>query len=161
MYSKKFDKILFFSILAILFIGILMLQSASSKYYSQNIVLRQVAWMLFGIILLFVASRMDYRKIANISYLLYAINLILLVLVLFFGKARGGAHRWINLGIFNLQPSELAKITLIFTLASFVSTRKKDVGNIRFLLGAFALVMPVVLLILIEPDLGTALFLYR
>ncbi len=156
---NKLDKTLFFSVLAILFIGLLILYSASTRYYSQNIVFRQACWILIGVILLFIILRIDYQRFISVSYLLYGINIFLLILVLFFGEARGGARRWISLGAFNLQPSELAKITLVLALSLYIGRRKRDVTKIGFLFGAFFLVLPAFFLILIEPDLGGALLL--
>ncbi|MBL7157608.1 MAG: rod shape-determining protein RodA [Candidatus Omnitrophica bacterium] len=159
MHFKNFDRTLFFATLAILFIGLLTLYSASREYRSQDIIFRQVFWMIFGIAVLFVILRVDYQRIVSLSYVLYGITLLFLVMVLFSGRARGGAHRWISLGFFNLQPSELAKITLILALSSYASVRRSDVTKISFFCKAFLLAIPAFLLILIEPDLGTALLL--
>lgn len=159
MYFKNFDKTLFLTVLAILFVGLLTLYSASVRYHSQTIVFRQITWIFIGIILLFLILHIDYQNFISISYLLYGINIFLLVLVLFFGKARGGAYRWISLGAFNLQPSELAKITLVLALSSYISRRKTNITKISFLFKVFCLVLPAFIFILIEPDLGSALLL--
>ena len=157
--TNRFDKTLFLSVVAILFIGIFVLYSASSQYYSKNMVLRQIFWMIFGLLLLFVIMRIDYQRFLSVSYLLYGINIVLLVLVLFLGKTRGGAQRWIGLGAFNLQPSEIAKITLVLALSSYIGKRKSEVTKISFFFGALLIVLPAFFLIVIEPDLGTALLL--
>ena len=154
---KKFDRILFFAVAAILFIGLLALYSASKEYHSQNIVFRQVAWMFFGMLLFFAVLAVDYQRTSGISYLLYAINIFFLILVLFAGKARGGAHRWLTIGAVSFQPSEMAKITFVLALSSYISARRNDVTKISFLFKVLCLSLPVFLLILIEPDLGTAL----
>ena len=159
MYFKNFDKTLFFSVLAILFMGLLILYSASMKYHSQNMVFRQAVWIFVGLIFLFIILRIDYQRFISISYLLYGINIFLLILVLFFGEARGGAHRWISIGGFNLQPSELAKITLVLALSLYIGRRGSDITKIGFLFKVFGLVLPAFLLILMEPDLGGALLL--
>ena len=154
---KNFDKVLIFAIIAILFIGLAVLYSASSKYYSQNVVFRQTMWIFIGLIFLFVILRVDSQKFINVSYFLYGITIFFLILVLFAGKARGGAHRWISILGFNFQPSELAKIALVLTLASYLGRRKNEITNIGVFLGALGLLAPVFLLVLIEPDLGTSL----
>ena len=153
----KFDKSLFFSVLAILAVGLMILYSASSTYYSPNIVFRQAAWIFVGIALLLIILRIDYQKIIGISYLLYGLNILFLIFVLFFGTTRGGAQRWISFGAFNFQPSELAKITLVLVLSAYIGRRRADVTKISFLFGVFCLILPAFFLILIEPDLGTAL----
>ena len=156
---KNMDRILLVSVLAILAMGLVALYSASREYRFQDIFFRQVFWILIALALLFLILQIDYQKFMSISYLLYAINIILLLLVLFFGKARGGAHRWISMGPVNLQPSELAKITLVLALASYMARRKRAVHGMGFFAGAAFLVLPVFFLIVIEPDLGTALLL--
>jgi len=155
----KFDKVLFLSVLAILAIGLAVLYSASKEYGQQNIVLRQAFWILFGIALMFAVTRVDYQRFVSISYLLYGVNIALLILVLFFGKAAGGAHRWISLGAFNIQPSEIAKITLVLALSAYMSRRKERAAKISFPFGALLIALPAFALILVEPDLGTALLL--
>lgn len=154
---NKPDKLLLFSVFLILIIGFLVLYSASMQYHARNIVTRQAIWAAFGIVLLFLLFRVDYQKIAAASYPLYILTIAALVFVLFFGKARGGAYRWIAIGPVSIQPSELAKITFILALSFYVSGRKSEVMKIGFIAKVFALVLPVVFLVLIEPDLGTAL----
>jgi len=156
---RKFDKILFFSVLAILLIGLAALYSASSKYYSPNIIFRQAFWALAGLMLAVLVMHIDYQRFISISYVLYAINVLLLIVVLFLGKTRGGSNRWLAFGTFNIQPSELAKITLILALSSYISGSANRVKKISFLLGALSLALPVFFLIFIEPDLGTALLI--
>ncbi|MBN1353335.1 MAG: FtsW/RodA/SpoVE family cell cycle protein, partial [Candidatus Omnitrophica bacterium] len=96
-----FDKILFFSVCGILLIGIMTLYSASAAYNSHAIILRQIFWIFFGFLALSIALFIDYQKIVNVSYFLYGITVILLLFVLFAGKAKGGSHRWISLWAFN------------------------------------------------------------
>ncbi|MCQ9206497.1 MAG: rod shape-determining protein RodA [Omnitrophica bacterium] len=155
----KFDKILLFAVLAILIIGLFALYSASIRYYSQTIILRQVTWMLVGVAFMAVSLRLDYQKILNASYVLYAVNILLLIFVLFFGRSRGGAQRWIGIGPISIQPSEMAKITFILALSSYIGSRKNEVTKISFFLRVLCFALPVFLLILIEPDLGTALLI--
>ena len=156
MMYGKFDKMIFLSVLALLFIGLLVLYSASGKYFSYHVILRQILWMGIGFACFFIALRIDYHHFINAAYLLYAVTLVLLVAVLFLGRTIGGAHRWISLGIFNLQPSELAKVAFVLALASYAGKRKNDVGGIVFFLKSLCFTFPVVALVLIEPDLGTA-----
>lgn len=156
---KNFDKTLFFAVLAVLSIGLFVLYSASKECHFQNLVLRQLFWIILGIALLFLTLSVDYRVFVSISYLLYGITISLLILVLFLGKARGGAHRWMDFGIFSLQPSELAKIALVLALSSFLGRRKREIAKLSAVTGALLLLIPAFILILIEPDLGSALML--
>lgn len=156
---SKFDKILLFAVLAIIIIGLFALYSASIRYHSQKIILRQVMWMLVGVAFMAASMRIDYRKVLNASYALYALNILLLIFVLFFGRSRGGANRWIGIGPISIQPSEMAKITFILALSSYIGSRKNEITKISFLLRVLCFALPVFLLILVEPDLGTALLI--
>jgi rod shape determining protein RodA len=103
-------------------------------------------------------TAMDYRLLERLAYPLYAIFTILLIIVLLKGRTILGAKRWIELGFFSFQPSELAKLVLIVALAKYFHARDK-LGSLSLL----ELIVPIVIvgipvgLILIEPDLGTAL----
>jgi len=156
---SNIDKVLLFSFIAVVLIGLVMLYSASKEYDSSVLMFRQIFWIIFGSFLLLAILRIDYHKFISLAYLLYALNLILLVLVLFVGKAKGGSHRWLDLGAFNIQPSELAKITLALALTAYLGRRKSDIGKLNVFLGSLLFLIPFFLLILIEPDLGGAIIL--
>lgn len=117
---------------------------------------RQGLFALIGIGLMVGVIFIDYRSFKSLWWVFYLIALILLVIVDLFGHVAGGAMRWINLGFFQLQPSEVAKIALIISQASFFSNR---VGNLRakdFVWSLILFSIPFIL-ILKEPDLGTAI----
>jgi len=105
-----------------------------------------------------IVSFIDYRMFRGINWILYIIGILLLLYVDFFGKAAGGAMRWINLGFFQLQPSELAKIFLIFSFSAFFS---KKIGKLQWrdICISVLILLPPLFLVLKEPDLGTALVL--
>lgn len=119
--------------------------------------LRQAAYVAVSLAAFLLATAVPYKRIGRASYPLFAVNLALLVLVLQLEPIRN-SHRWINLKLFQVQPSELAKLTYILALAWYLRYRR----NYRRLVG---LIPPFVLtlipagLILIEPDLGTTLLL--
>lgn len=111
---------------------------------------------IIGVVAMLVFSFVDYRFFRGTHWLLYLATIILLLYVDFFGLAAGGAVRWIDLGFFQLQPSEVAKASIILSLAAFFSNK---IGRLtwRDLFISFVIVIPPLLLILKEPDLGTAL----
>lgn len=116
---------------------------------------KQVIWMLLSIPALVAVVSIPYRYWKTVSYGLFAISLPLLVIVLFMAK-RGGARCWIPLGFFDLQPSELVKLTFILALAQYLMYRE----NHRRLLGLtvpFLITLIPLGLILLEPDLGSAM----
>jgi rod shape determining protein RodA len=114
-----FDWVLVLMILLVATIGIVNLFSATSAWGGAGapIYLKQCYWLAIGVIIAFTVCAFDYRHLGDFGFLLYGITLVLLLLVLIVGKTTMGATRWIHLGFFNLQPSELIKIVIILTLA--------------------------------------------
>jgi cell division protein FtsW (lipid II flippase) len=119
---------------------------------------KQVVWVLLSLPVLLASSAISYRLLRFVAWPLFGLSIVLLVLV-FFLPARNGAHRWIYLGPVNLQPSELAKLAYILTLADYLMYRE----NYRRFFGLFVpfvLTLIPVGLILREPDLGTSLVFF-
>src|SRR5579872_407891 len=159
---KRLDLLLLILVVGISLFGLLMVFDASSfisfrdfgtKYhYSTD----QFLWMILGFLGLAFFSWFDYKKIYSFSIplLLIAIGLLIAVFLPGIGVKVLGAHRWINLHIFVLQPAEFVKMTLAIYLAAWFSTKEKG----RF--SAFLLLMGLVLgLVLLEPDMGTAIII--
>ena len=109
-----------------------------------------------GLIALVVCLSIDYRTLADKSHFVYGGVLLLLLWVLFFGDVRGGSRRWIDLGAFNLQPSEFAKAALALVLAKFFSERVRSSTWRTELAVAAGLTLVPLLFIARQPDLGTA-----
>lgn len=147
-------------------VGIVMIYSASSIYawerYKDSLFFlkRHISFVLIGAIGMFLAMAIDYRKLQRFSKPMLAIAFILLALVLIPGIGRevSGARRWFRFGVFSFQPSEFANLAVIIYLADFIS-RKGSVVRSNFFKG-FLPVMAVlggtVLLLLLQPDLGTS-----
>jgi rod shape determining protein RodA len=98
----------------------------------------------------------DYRSLADKSHWIYLAMMVLLVGVLFFGAVRGGSRRWIDLGVFNLQPSEFAKAVLALMLAKMLGEERRPALTNNDLVIAAALTAIPFLIIVRQPDLGTA-----
>jgi rod shape determining protein RodA len=103
-----------------------------------------------------VCLSIDYRTLADKSHLIYGAVIVLLVYVLLFGAVRGGSRRWIDLGAFNLQPSEFAKAALALVLAKFLGDSRRGVASYPDLVIAGALTAVPLFIIAKQPDLGTA-----
>ncbi len=120
--------------------------------------IKQAYLLLMGMAgIIFIVS-FDYKELHFWNYPIYLLVIVLLALVIFIGNSAGGAQRWINLGFFQLQPSEPAKLMMVITLASYYS--RKEVVNgysIKDLIIPLILMAIPFILILIQPDLGTAL----
>ena len=125
-------------------------------YYTKNNIYRFFSFFTIFITISFINIQLWYKS----AYLSYFIVLLLLIGVSFFGVTASGSTRWINLIFINLQPSELMKVVLIIFLARYYSRiPSRDVNSLKFLIQPFfALFIPVTLVI-IQPDLGTALLI--
>jgi rod shape determining protein RodA len=141
--------------------GALMVQSTTSSSQSigltdPNLFLkRQLAYLVAGVFVLLAVSFFDYRHLGGLAPILYGATLVALVLVLSpLGETQQGATRWINLGAFQAQPSELAKIAVIITLGAFLAQRKAEL-RARDIAVCLALVAAPAFLIYLQPDLGT------
>lgn len=154
---KRLDKTLLFFILGITGFGILMVYNASAaealrdfddKFYYLKY---QAIWAIAGLGLMMVISLINYRWWLKISPILLAINILMLIAVLIpgVGLQIKGARRWLNIGLFVIQPSELAKLTFTLYLASWL-TKKRHIFHFFLLIGV------MLGLVILEPDMGTA-----
>ncbi|MGH9253698.1 MAG: rod shape-determining protein RodA [Vicinamibacterales bacterium] len=135
-------------------VGLTQIYSATGGWSS--IVQTQVYGVALGLVALLLCLSIDYRSLADKSHLIYVGILALLLYVLFFGAVRGGSRRWIDLGTFNIQPSEFAKAVLALVLAKFFGeSRRITVTRVDLLVAGALTAIPLVL-IAQQPDLGTA-----
>lgn len=121
---------------------------------------KQLVWMAAGVVVMFAALIPDYHTVGRYAYVLYAASLVLLVLVMVLGRTGMGAQRWLAVGPFAFQPSELAKLSLVLALARYFAEHPKRGGyELRDLAVPGVMVAVPVLFVLKQPDLGTALML--
>ena len=159
---SHFDWTLLLLILTLVGIGVLTVHSATYEKGQElsPLVLRQLSWVALGSIGMVAAFAIDYRRLEGGAYLLYGLSLVLLALVPVIGSSGGGARRWIDLGFFALQPSEVAKVTLLLVLAREFHRYAPPRGyHLRDLLYPTVLMAVPAGLILAEPNLGTAVIL--
>ena len=119
----------------------------------------QIYGVILGLLALVLCLSIDYRSLADKSHLIYLAILALLVYVLLFGVVRGGSRRWIDLGPFNLQPSEFAKAAVALVLAKFFGESRRGAITRGDLVIAGVLTAIPFLIIARQPDLGTAVTL--
>lgn len=156
---RDYDWWLFALVLTICGIGLVEIYSATHASQFAGMHIKQMRWILLGLVLMFALSRIDYHRILDQSPVLYLIGIAALVAVLAVGHRRFGAKRWISvLGAF-LQVSELVKLIIIVVLARFFSEVRTDRLSLTDLIKAGALCGVPLGLILLQPDLGTALVL--
>jgi rod shape determining protein RodA len=159
---SHFDWTLLLLTLALLGVGVMAVYSATYEAGQRFSpwAIRQLSWAVLGLIGMCVAFAVDYHRLERWVYLLYAFSLLLLVLVPILGSFGGGARRWINLGFFSLQPSELAKVTLLLVLARYFHRYAPPEGyGLRDLIYPAIVVAIPASLVLAEPNLGTAVIL--
>lgn len=155
LHFAHFDLNLIIPAFLLLAFSLLMISSTS-----QNLAIQQLIFLILGMILFFAFSRVDYRYFKSLAFLFWIISFLLLIILPFVGEEIRGSVRWIDLGFFRFQPSEISKLSLILVLSALFST--KNVSQKNFIKSAF-LVLPIFFLILRQPDLGNAiiiLFIY-
>jgi rod shape determining protein RodA len=145
------------ALLALCAIGLTNIYSSTGGWTA--IFQTQIYGIALGLVALLVCLSVDYRSLADKSHLIYIGIILLLVYVLFFGAVRGGSRRWIDLGAFNLQPSEFAKAALALVLAKFFGESRRGAITRVDLLVAGALTAVPLIVIAQQPDLGTAVTL--
>jgi len=121
---------------------------------------KQVVFVIIGIILYFIVSSFDFHHWYSYSNYLYIIGIILLVAVLIFGQTINGTKGWFYLFGLGLQPVEIIKIILIITLARYFSKGSVSIRPLRYFLVSASLVALAVLLVLVQPDFGSAALLF-
>ncbi|HVE81024.1 MAG TPA: rod shape-determining protein RodA [Candidatus Dormibacteraeota bacterium] len=159
-FWKNFDWILFGLALLLTAVGLIVIYSTSFKALSLASPVdasHQVIFALVGLGVLLVVARFDYRSWTKLTAFLYGFMILSLVAVLLVGREALGATRWIDLGFFQFQPSEVAKLILVIVLAKFFSRHYDRMHNVRYVLISLAYVAVPAILVLVQPDLGTAL----
>ena len=118
---------------------------------------RGLMWAVIAVVAYVLATAFDYRWLKTLAWLVYALQLGLLVLTLAIGDGVGGSARWVSVGPITFQFSELAKILMIIVLANYLGSRQGRLDSIGSILGACILVIPPLVLVMLQPDLGTSL----
>lgn len=154
--GKKFDYSLILSSLTLLIIGIMAIYSATytrtGSFYQ-----KQIVWAVLGVITFLTFAAIDYRIYSKYSRVIYIFNIVFLISVYAFGSSILGAQRWIKLGPISIQPSELAKIFIVLTLSELLVRRyKESFRGLKDVMACGLHIIPVFLLVLKQPDLGTA-----
>jgi cell division protein FtsW len=165
------DRWLFGVTLMLCLLGAVMIFSASAVTaeqqfgHSYHFVLRQVMWLAVGVLGMFALMKLDYHKLREpaVVYTVLCLVLIMLIGTFFLDKSHA-THRWIKLGPAQIQPSELAKLAVILYLAWFLDLRRRSATSLEFhkdalintILPAVAPILICVVLIVLQPDLGTS-----
>ena len=153
------DWILLSAVYLLLGVGLLTIYSLSDGFPHQNIFVRQLIFAGLGTGVLISFPLFDYRHLSKLSTPLYFLMMGVLVFVLLFGSVIRGTSGWIQFAGFQFQPVEFSKIVLIIFLASFISQKRSELGDFVRLFASFVLTSVLIVLVLKQPDLGSALVL--
>lgn len=155
---RDFDWMLLIFVLGICGLGITEIYSATFTTKFAGVHIKQVYWILGGLVLMFVVSMIDYHALLDNVHWLYLVSLVSLVAVLVFGKKYLGARRWIQLpGGQHFQPSEWVKLVLILVLAKYFADLHQEHASVSDIIKGGAIAGIPMLLVLKQPDLGTSL----
>ena len=157
-----FDWALLGMVLLIASIGILNLYSVTSngETVGTSLYLKQILWLVIGLAALLVIAFVEYRYYTDFAYIVYVTAVVLLIVVLGYGIITSGAQRWVRVGTLKFQPPEFVKISLVLALAKFFQKSPGREGySLRDLVFPFFLLFLPMILILKQPDLGTAIIL--
>jgi rod shape determining protein RodA len=159
---ENFDWSIIWVVFGIVCIGLLSIYSALypqiQAHPTNNLFIKQLIWLAIGFTLMCCSLFVDYQRLRAASPWIYAVIMLLLIVVLVAGKEVNGSKRWLEIAGFQFQPSEFMKVVIVLQLASYFSSQDvSSYPSLQKLILPVALVLFPVLLILAEPDLGTAI----
>lgn len=149
---RNYNFKLVFLVLALAVIGIIAVGSAEEDLQS-----RQIVGFAVGAAAMIFLSLLDYTLILRFYWVIYALNIVLLALVIFIGDEGNGAQRWLEIGGFRFQPSELAKILMILFFAEFLRKHKEQMHSAKYVLLSVGLFGILAFLVFSQPDLSTTI----
>tara|TARA_X000000368_G_C23036062_1_gene714636 strand:- start:851 stop:1951 length:1101 start_codon:yes stop_codon:yes gene_type:complete len=152
-----FDQYLFISITLLSIMGLIFLYSASQGNIETAI--KQSFFVALGLVLMFLLSQVDPDFYKNNALFFLMLSISLIVLTIFFGKEVNGARRWLDLGFFTLQPSEIVKIALPVFLAAYLYNKPLPISLLNTAISMIVIII-IVNLVRIQPDLGTSLVIF-
>jgi rod shape determining protein RodA len=156
--KDKFDFGLLFPVIILFIAGLAAIYSSTvNNPAAQGNFQKQLVWGLIALIIFFVTYSLPTKSFKVAAVPGYLLSLLLLIVVLVIGKKISGSRSWISIGFLGFQPSELAKITTIFAMALFLSKSNINIDSFKDLLFTLSIGLFPVMLILLEPDMGTAL----
>lgn len=157
--KKGMDWILFLSILPLLGAGLITMNSFTGD---TNHFLKQSIWILVSMLIFFIFSFIDFRFLRKtwVSVALFGVSCSLLVLLFLIGQVTKGAISWFDFGALSFQPSDPIKLVVIIILAKYFSRRHIEIANIRHILVSGFYAFVIFLLVLIQPDFGSAIIIF-
>ncbi len=157
---KEIDKVILFSIIALMIFGIINIYLASAAEYGKLFLIRQSIWFVVCLVALYFVVAIDYTLLKSYTPLFYWGSIFLLIVTMFIGTDINGARGWIRLGPLSFQPSELAKMATIMILGKTLEEMDGTINELKnFLKMAFYAIVPAVFIV-IQPDMGMTMVLF-
>lgn len=158
-FEERVDFVMLFTVILLLLIGIASVYSATYDAGASIFFKRQILWACLGFLIMLVVMMVPFRTLQLLSYPAYGLSILILLVVLVAGKVVAGSKSWFGVGGLGLQPSEIVKVTTILALASYLSDRHVNLNRLKDITVTFGIVLLPILLIVAQPDVGTA-FIY-
>ncbi len=161
----QMDWFIFSCAVVLSLLGILTIYSATRvptqyEFLSGNLYMKQTIWLMLGIVLFFSVILINYTWFSRLAYPFYGLTVILLILVFFIGKKTMGAQRWIDLGIFSIQPTDIYKIGMLIIISDYLSNLRTHRLSGWMIFKTFSLFILIPLLLIIkQPDLGSGIII--
>ena len=160
---RHFDWILLLVVVLLVGYGATMIYSATHNIEDTRVgeaFTRQLLYAVIGLAVLIGMAAIDYRIWGGLHRIVYIVALVLLVIALVLGRSQvGEVRRWITFGVFDVQPSEIAKYLIVLALAQYLASHEEQMDRLRVVLGAIGLVVVPTVLVLVQPNLSTAVLL--
>lgn len=158
-FVRKIDATLFIITVILVLLGLVLIFSTSYSITETNLLnfKKQLAFAIIGVIAMMSASFFDYRALKNYTSVLYVFACLILIAVLFFGKSARGTISWFSFGALNFQPVEIAKVIMVIILAKYLSKTGNYYSVLKKIIVSGIYVFVPVFLIVLQPDLGSAL----
>jgi cell division protein FtsW (lipid II flippase) len=137
-------------------IGILFIYSSSSNLADNSKYLKQMINLFISLMAYMFVMNINYQRYTTKSILVYGAGILFLLLTLALGTSINNSRSWINLGFFNIQLSEFSKVTFLVAFAVFLNNYQNNIKRFYFLMVSFVLLLPYLMLIVLQPDIGTA-----
>jgi rod shape determining protein RodA len=158
-WLSDIDWIIVGSVIPILFFGLITMNSFDEYNFFFN---RQLVWIVFSFSIFLIFSLIDFKFLrrTSVAMTIYLLAVFSLLTLFFVGSIFSGAQSWLDFGLFSVQPADFAKLALIITLAKYFSRRHVEIKNYRHLIvsGIYAFIL--FLLIMLQPDFGSALIIF-
>jgi len=158
---RHFDFWLLGAVLLLTIFGVTMIRSAVAGNIEllteTNLVQRQLIFAAAGFIVVFIIAAIDYHLWASISRLMYIVTALALAILTIAGQALYGSARWFDTGVILIQPSEIAKIVVILTMADFFTRHQSQIGQLTWVARSLVYALGIMVWILLQPNLSTSL----